>query len=241
MVLVGGSLVEHMAGKELGQQKTYLKRDQDVFETLFTKQGGGSIEGLALGIGGDRCSHLLYRLRNGELIHPTFRPKVWWIVIGTQDWQLGVASESVVAGIISIVQSIRQIHPDAIVVINSLLPHDQSSHSIEEINRLLGCYVKSQSLIDEDKMRQVERRQNSTTPHHHKRLLHFFNATNLFMEKGNDGSYKVNPTYVLPGGEDVPDPHGEWLWGKKIVETVEQLLQADGRRNLRQPQLPWLL
>ena len=150
VVLVGDSLVEHMRGKELGQAKSTLKRDQDVFETLFSKQGGGTIEGMALGIGGDRCSHLLYRLQHNGDLTIAFRPKVWWVVIGTRDWELGVAPESIVAGVISVVTSIRHIHPDATVVINSLLPHDQGKTSIQQVNQLLGCYVHSQSLIDED-------------------------------------------------------------------------------------------
>ena len=87
VALVGGSLIEHMAGKELGQRQTQLKRDEDVFESLFTKQGGGAIEGMALGISQDRISNLLYRLRMGELTY-TFRPKVWWVAIGTKDWEV---------------------------------------------------------------------------------------------------------------------------------------------------------
>jgi hypothetical protein len=217
-----------MAGKDLAKPQTNLKRYEDVFETLFTRQGGGTLEGLPLGIGGDRCSNLLYRLQNGELTY-AFHPKVWWIIIGSEDWRLGLAPESIVAGIISIVKSIRLIHPDATIVINSLLPRDQSKTGIQQVNQLLGCYVKSQSLIDEDKARQ----QNPAPNNHYTRRLHFFNATNIFLERDTDGSYQVNPTLIAPGQDDDPDAHGQFLWGKKMVQTIEQLIQPEGRRNLQ--------
>lgn len=239
VVLVGDSLVEHMEGKELGTKKSSLRRDEDVFETLFTRQGGGSIDGLALGIAGDRCSNLLHRLQNGELTY-SFGPKIWWIIMGTRDWELGVAPVSIVAGIVSIVELIRKIHPEASVVINSLLPHDQGAESIRAVNQMLGCYVHAQSLIDEDIMREQAtlhaRQQNKTgddAEHHHKRLLHFFNATNIFVEQKEDGSgYKVNPAYIASGKDQDPDAHGEWLWGKKIVQTVHQLIRKNNLRRL---------
>lgn len=238
VVLVGDSLVEHMEGKELGSKKSALRRDEDVFETLFTRQGGGSIDGLALGIAGDRCSNVLHRLQNGELTY-TFGPKVWWIIVGTRDWELGVAPESIVAGIVSIVELIRKIHPEASVVVNSLLPHDQGAESIRTVNQMLGCYVHAQSLIDEDIMREQAqlhaRQQNKTgddAQHHHQRLLHFFNATNIFVEQKEDGSgYKVNPAYIAGGKGQDPDAHGEWLWGKKIVQTVHQLIRKNNLRR----------
>ncbi|CAB9530668.1 Platelet-activating factor acetylhydrolase IB subunit beta [Seminavis robusta] len=138
VVLIDDSLVEHMEGKELGKEQTSLRRDHDVFDQLFNKSDGGALDGLALGIGGDRCANLLYRLTNGELTK-AFNPKVWWIVVGTEDWEFGSTPAAILAGVIAIVNAIRSVHPDTQIVINSLLPHQVNDESIRQVNLMLGC------------------------------------------------------------------------------------------------------
>jgi hypothetical protein len=226
VVLIGGSLIEHMEGKELGVTHSRLKRYEDAFITRFSRLGGGKIDGMALGIAGDRCSHLLYRLHNGQqLLSEKFAPKVWWIDIGTQDWKLGASPSSIVAGIMAIVREIRSVHGKAQIVVNSLLPQEGPlNDSIEHVNQLLGCYVHSQSLFDQDEDLRMFLRQDSNNPtRDHRRRLHFFNATNIFVERQNDGSYQINPNLLDPDGNE-PNYYGEFEWGEKIVETVLELI-----------------
>ena len=237
IALIGDSMVEHLQGTELGQLVPEdLARDLDVFDQLFTKQGGGKIDGLALGIGGDRCSNLLYRLQHGELT-ADFTPKVWWIMVGTSDWELGTAPGAIVAGIVHIVQVLRLFHTDAQIVINSLLPRSRldDNESIQSINERLGCFVKAQSLMDDDQdhtVAQAQQQQQQQQQHHHKRRLHFFNATNIFEERQDDGQFVVNPAFLVPNAEEeYRHAHGEFLWGQKIVENVLQLIEHEKEDN----------
>ena len=234
VVLVGDSIVEHIQGKE--ETLTSLQRDHEVFEKLFTKQGGGFIDGLPLGIAGDRCSNLLYRLERGSLADPAFAPKVWWILIGTEDWEQGLGPDAIVAGIVATVKAIRSTHGhDAQIVVNSLLPrYDREENQwIQNINERLGCFVKTQMLIDSDLEYQKQQEQlaaagdaSTATPGHFRRIqrMHFFNATNVFVERKEDGSYVVNPA-LLVEDEGTRDAQAEYLWGKKIVETVLHLIE----------------
>jgi hypothetical protein len=221
VVLIGGSLIEHMEGKELGVSHARLKRYEDAFLTRFSRLGGGKIDGMALGITGDRCSHLLYRLHNGkQFLSPKFAPKVWWIDIGTIDWKLGASPPTIVAGIMAIVREIRNVHSKAQIVINSLLPQRDplNNDSIQRVNQLLGCHVHSQSLLDQNDDLRMD-----TNSQSHRRL-HFFNATSIFLQRQSDGSYQVNPSLLVPDGDE-PNYYGEFVWGEKIVETVLQLIQ----------------
>ena len=297
VALIGDSMIEHMLGRggsrnaednnnnnnntdtkvvdpeqlELEQQTILtqqdLDRDNDIFEQLFTKQGGGSMDGLALGIGGDRCSNLLWRLQGddhtnttldtdetatntGALLSPQFAPKVWWILMGTADWELGVGADAIVAGIVTVVETIRTVHPNAQIVINSLLPRasPEDNESVRGINNRISCFVKAQSFLDEDEhnLELVRQDLQSVSPEHQiptshprpKRTLHFFNATNIFQERHDDGSFTINPA-LLTGSNDVNDSaddhdidhnghmHGERLWGQQIVANVNQLIEYE--------------
>ena len=140
---------------------------------------------------------------------PALNPKVWWLLIGTND--LGVDScsgDSITVGNIRIVEEIRRHYPKAPIVINSLLPrsreellhHNEKWKILTQVNQNLACYAKSQSSV------------------------FFFNATSLFIYEDlqNEEEYGVemyiNETlmldYVHPSGE------GALLWGKEIVKEV---------------------
>lgn len=155
------------------------------------------MSGLALGIGSDRIPHLLYRLENGEMdISP--QPSLWWVLIGTNDVAAGCKVEYITAGIIKIVELIREERPQATVVINSLLPRSRGKdeyfekNSFKAINEALECYAD-----DTDK-------------------VEFFDATDIFLENG-----KVNRK-LLPDGVH-PEKLGCEAWGAEIVRTVKKL------------------
>ncbi|CAB9515581.1 Platelet-activating factor acetylhydrolase IB subunit gamma [Seminavis robusta] len=221
VVLIGDSIVEHWEGKDMGMNEPSLHRDHEVFEELFTKHGGGQIDGMAHGIGGDRCANLLWRLENGEM-PPEFQPKVWWLLIGTEDWHVGVDSEAIVAGIIKIVMTIRQAHPSTHIVINSILPRgnekrDDNPHyaALFDINQRLDCYVESENERRKQKLAQAE-----ITPSKHE-MLSFFNATAIFLFRDPEVGYFVNPA-LLPDYVH-PSAQGEEIWGQQIVAKVLEL------------------
>jgi lysophospholipase L1-like esterase len=221
VVLIGDSIVEHWEGKDMGINEPALHRDHEVFEELFSKKGGGEIEGMAHGIGGDRCSNLLWRLQNGEM-PLNFEPKVWWVLIGTEDWRVGVGSEAIVAGIVNIVMTIRQAHPTAHVVVNSILPRGNEKRNdnphyaaLFDINRRLACFVDSENARHQAADTSQDQHAPLPAP------LTFFNATSIFLFLDPEVGYFVNaallPDYVHPSAQ------GEEIWGEKIVEMVLNL------------------
>lgn len=207
VVIVGDSLVEHWHGTTMGQPDENYANNVAVFDQLFNLQAGAELSGLALGIAGDRCPQLLYRLANGEMPE-TLQPELWWIVIGTNDRGGDQCkNDEVIVGNIAIVQYILKQRPLATVVINSLLPRGNEEYlywwnDYTYINRALECYASGQE--------QVE----------------FFNATDLFLTSNGQG---VNKT-LLPD-EIHPTEYGSWKWGRAIVAKVQEIL--DERRNRR--------
>jgi len=77
---------------------------------------------LPLGIAGDTTSNVLWRIQNGEM--PDYlNPKIWWLVLGTNDLAMKQCSEEVVLmGILRIIEEILEQKPDAKIVVNSILP-----------------------------------------------------------------------------------------------------------------------
>lgn len=214
LVLIGDSIVEHWEGKDMGIVEPSLHRDHEVFSALFTRHGGGRIDGMAHGIGGDRCANLLYRLEHGEM-PPDFNPKVWWVLIGTEDWSQGVASESITAGILKVIETIREAHPKSVIVVNSILPRgnekiDDNPHyaALFDINQRLECYINTIN----------SRQQGEDGILKRSKKLGFFNATPIFLFNDPEVGYFVNPA-LLPDYVH-PSAQGEEIWGKQIVEKV---------------------
>lgn len=122
VVLLGDSIIEQLNGREMGVQKDALNGIKHEFNGLFRKENGGTVDGLALGIAGDITTNLLYRIQNGE-IPKSLNPKVWWLLIGTNDLGQKECSEEIIfIGIVRIVEEILRRKPDSTVVINGILP-----------------------------------------------------------------------------------------------------------------------
>ena len=117
--------IKKQVSKEL---MTFATKIQTSFETIIN-DFNGTIESevypkksIALGIGGDTCPNILYRLQHGELTD-CLQPKVFWIILGMNDLSRTRCSEEVIfLGIVSVIQKLRSLRPDTPIVINSLLP-----------------------------------------------------------------------------------------------------------------------
>jgi beta-glucosidase len=172
-----------------------------VFTKLFDK---GDVHGLALGLAGDRCPQLLYRLKWGEM-PDSLQPKVWWLLIGTNDLADHCSQEAILIGTIEIVMEIRQKRPDATIVVNGILPRPgnplgvlntgkQLWKKIEYINDRMSCFTEGMSGVE------------------------FFNATDLFLT--SDGILDVTTMFDLLH----PNGKGADLWGRAIVQKVKEIL-----------------
>ena len=149
---------------------------------------------------------------------PALNPKVWWLLIGTNN--LGVDNcnaDAITVGNIRIVEEVRRHYPNAPIVINSLLPRESTEllhktimwQVIQQINSKLSCYADTHA------------------------NLHFYNATDLFVETREDGLY-VNKTlmndYIHPSGE------GAMKWGQAIIKQLETIIARAGGRRLNRLQ-----
>ena len=216
VVLLGDSITEHWVGTDLSSDRKSWSGVTDIYYTLF-RSPSSAVSGLALGIAGDRCSNLLYRLSHGELAK-NLNPSVWWVLIGTNDITGEFCtSEAIAAGNIAIAQEILQQRPNATIVLNSILPRDKPGQSnmwntIEwsiaaHANDLLECYAAA--------------------THGH---VVFFNATDLFGSKKYPN--KKNPTLYFDPIH--PNAKGYEVWGDAIVEKVQELIASGGFKRRRE-------
>ena len=214
VVMLGDSITEHWLGTSHSRKKPGLKGHNAVYRELFT-QPSSAVQGLALGIGADQSTNLLYRLQNGEM-DPNLQPNVWWVSIGTNNLPLGSCnSEAMFVGIRAVVEHILRERPDATVVVNSILPKGELRTKtakftfsfffgklsqnvdwpvLDRLNHMLQCFAAS--------MENVE----------------FFNATDLFLDDGTDD---MNVT--LYSDPVHPSAVGHRVWGEAIVEKVLQI------------------
>jgi lysophospholipase L1-like esterase len=211
VILTGDGFVEHWWGIDTGMPtSTDWEGNKAVYDSLFAREHGASVNGLALGIAGDQSPNLLYRLQHGEMSMPEhLQPAVWWVAIGSVDYRAsGCLIDCVVAGQIRVVQEILQERQKATVVINSLLPvagEEDDMLVALAINDALQCYATTTERVE------------------------FFNATDLFMSVGNDSDDSstgrtVNTT-LLPDGQH-PGVDGSRVWGNAIVAKVEEILHG---------------
>jgi lysophospholipase L1-like esterase len=196
VAFVGDSITEHWLGTSFGNTVPKLQEIVPVFQKLFTRAGGSEIDGIVLGISSERCRNVLYRLQNG-LLGNDLRPKVFWLLIGTNDLgHVFCSVEAIVAGNIAIIQEIKKLRPDATVVVNSLLPRVPTNWtawiSLSEINHRLECYASMTEGVK------------------------FFNATDMFMD--SDGTIHHLPDALHP------DAEGYKRWGTAILEKVLEVL-----------------
>jgi lysophospholipase L1-like esterase len=154
---------------------------------------------VVLGLSGDRCKHLLYRLQNGEM-PDSLNPAAWWILIGTNDYPDSCSRESILVGQLAVLYETRKRKPDALVILQGLLPrgHDNLLESslwqdFQWINDRLACLAELPQ-------------------------LDFFNGTSIFLA---DDEQLVNETLM----DDFlhPSNEGRRLWGLAIVDHLKRL------------------
>lgn len=211
VVIYGDSITERLIGRQFGLENEHPEHAK-VTEELMTKRGGGHINGLPLGIAGDQMANLLYRLKSGEM-PGNLIPRVWWLLIGTNDIGYGCSVETVAAGVIRIVKQIREQHNNqdghktlTPVVINSILPRgeydlnlDQSTYRIiKRINRKLECYAELTAGVD------------------------FVNSTDILTETLDDGAYLKEGYFESDNLH--PSAEGSRQWEEQIISNVMQYM-----------------
>jgi len=225
VVFVGDETVEEWNERWLGEPLQRVKGITRWWKKKFTLDGGGDVEGLALGIAGDTIPNLLWRLQKGEITNVD--SKIWWISVGMNDFLHGQCSEEVVLlGVLRLAEEISFQKPGSIVVLNSLLPrkvnmptHHGGGHfplwpSIQVVNEQMSKFCAHQK---HDQFR-------------------FYDATPLFLNKGAKKDKKkkksasavpdFNPNLVIDGG--LLTLRGHKIWGDSILTEVKRIMFDTG-------------
>lgn len=213
IVFLGDSITEDWAGARFGVPDPRHEQTLEVFNSYFSLNSG-IYKGLALGISGDTSPNLLWRLRNGEM--PSMekgrplRSRVWWVLIGTNDFGRSLCSEeAVTTGIKTVLEEVlSRAEPDDIVVMNSLLPRDYFKDPDDLI------FWKKIKRVNES-VRQICKEKQENGFH-----VVFSNHNDIFLSK--DGKSLVNKD-LMPDKLH-PNADGHKLWAEQIVQTLDSLL-----------------
>jgi lysophospholipase L1-like esterase len=134
VVFLGDSITEHWNGtKQMGTIQLPAEY-RAVFEQTF---GEG---GLALGSAGDTTTELLWHLQHGILDEKSLQPRVFVLLIGTNDLGRGCSKRTVLAAILNLAHYLHTQRPDAIIILHGLLPRAGSFGEKPGDRQSLGLY-----------------------------------------------------------------------------------------------------
>jgi len=227
VLFFGDSITEGWMGTYLSKP---LKELENVPPTIFAKYFDSKFKGLALGISGDMSRNLLWRLQNGELPE-TIHPKVIWVLIGTSDvvffgksgagfrsaW---CSAELVVVGIVRVLEELRHRKPDAMIVVNGLLPrafhpegHVAAKKSTTTATDFPPLYT--------DQMITVNKELSRYANAHDK--VHYFESEVFWVDKNvPTDDLKIN-LKLMPDMFH-PSADGYDAWGAEILQELENLI-----------------
>ena len=144
VVLLGDSITEHWLGVTLSSPVNRLAGVTDLWEDLF---GGG--HGIPLGVSGDKCPQLLWRMQNGE-IPTSLNPKAFWILIGSNDYFHECNREAILVGNLAVLGEGLRRKPNAKFVLQGLIPRggealrgSRTWESFTWINERLECLTQA--------------------------------------------------------------------------------------------------
>jgi lysophospholipase L1-like esterase len=161
----------------------------------------GSYRAVNMGIGGDRTQNVLWRLKNGQL--DGYQARVFVVMIGTNNcWGPNTVPEDVAAGIKAIIDLIQTKHPEARILLLSILPVGQKPNpgrtTRDEINRLISKF--------------------------HGGSVEYLDISARFMEPDGTISEDVMPDFLHLS------PKGYEIWSEAIQDKVRALLSMTKNR-----------
>lgn len=162
---------------------------------------------LNLGISGDRTEHLLYRIQPksdgglGELDRADLNPEVIVLLIGINNsWDAeSPAVDSVFAGIQAVAAAVRARKPDALIVLQSLLPTnepDRNEQLVLPVNAALAAFAAEPAQAD------------------HVRYLELYPS--FLNEQGQQ-----NSAFFMDGVH--PNENGYRAWREQLLPLLETL------------------
>jgi lysophospholipase L1-like esterase len=154
--------------------------------------------------------NLLWHLKNG-LLEP-LNPKVWFILIGTNDIFASQCTDRfVVADILNVLRAVHEQRPEAEFIIHGILPRKDPGN---RKSQFLGRYWKRIQVINAQIKRFCEFHPN----------LHFMQGGSVFMEETDlKGRRQMNVSRIDDGIH--PTPEGLEAWAELIVKMVLTIMK----------------
>eukprot|EP00558_Chaetoceros_sp_UNC1202_P007532 CAMPEP_0197234540 /NCGR_PEP_ID=MMETSP1429-20130617/2265_1 /TAXON_ID=49237 /ORGANISM="Chaetoceros sp., Strain UNC1202" /LENGTH=400 /DNA_ID=CAMNT_0042692979 /DNA_START=35 /DNA_END=1237 /DNA_ORIENTATION=+ len=226
VVFYGDSITEGWMGTSYGSADTMMDKNLDAFKDNFSLEDGGKYKGLALGISGDRTTDLLWRLQNGEMPQ-SLHPKVFWLLIGTNDLGNSWCSpEATLLGILRVVEEIRSQKPGATIVVNSIFPRSYHKKGYVSLTKRLRDNAK---LLRKDNppplwnaIKDINEKLKEYCAQHDN--VEYFDTNDMFFmdplasEKELRIDEELMPDFLHPSSG------GYKLWGDKIVDKLDELI-----------------
>jgi len=120
IVFLGDSIIEHFSGTA-GMGAQVVSGHKAAFDRRFAKNKGGRMEGKAFGTEKDSGPNLLWHIQNGLI--DNLKPKIWFIMIGTNDlFDYHCSEDFVVASIMNVVKLVADKSPESLFVIHGIMP-----------------------------------------------------------------------------------------------------------------------
>jgi len=208
VVLLGDSILQQWTGK--GRWQPQHSRDENLRtgKRLFDKSQGATISGLALAQGGDKTSQTLWHIQNG-IIPKSLQPKVWFLLIGTNDLRNHKMTPAIIAcAIVDIALQVKRLRPNAKIIISGLLPKQDGSGR--------GSLTLGKNW---DKIRNINSRLEGFCIDNPDGFYYFEDSA-LFVD---DNHNEIKSKMMKDGIH--PTPLGLELWGPKVVKKVQELIE----------------
>jgi lysophospholipase L1-like esterase len=217
VVLIGDSITEHWNGTRSMGTRGPFPEYRAVFDEYFDRATGASLQGLALGSSGDTTNHLLWHLQHG-LIPDSLRPRVWFLLIGTNNMGRDSCSKrSTLSGVLNVLDVMLATRPGTPVLVHGLLPRNDRWQGATAQDFSLGQYWINIQWINGELQRFCQLQEH----------CHYMEATHLFLRTDSvSGEEQVND--ILMSDALHPNEQGYREWGPLIVEQVKRLTTASG-------------
>jgi len=159
-----------------------------------------------MGFGGDRTEHVLWRLENGEI--DGISPKVVSLMIGTNNYGTNTAEE-IGAGIIAIVQKLREKLPNTKVLILAIFPRGEKPSEMRDT--LAKASTIASGIADGN-------------------MIHYLDIGQVFLTEDGTLTKEIMPDALHPNA------YGYELWATavepKIAELMGEVVPPEGFRAL---------
>jgi len=219
IVFIGDDVIEQLSGsKDLGGKDA--EGMEEYFEKRFTTNGGGKLEGLALGSTGDIGPNLLWHLNNG-IIDAKLQPKVWFILVGGNDlFNSQCDDRFVVANTLNVVKTLYNSQPNAEFIIHGILPRVDNPDGKTGKTGALGNYWKRAQDINLHIKRFTRKGAR----------LHYINGGPKFTKDHGNGikGRKFIDLNLMTNGI-TPTTEGMKAWGDFIEKKVQEILHPKKR------------